>query len=90
MALSTNFYIELPYDEHWNVLYLRQVIQAEEMPPDEAGTVFLKVLAPGSFQSRYKTVDKSRFTVCSGPARELSFKSYVDLMNSLRPDFYLE
>lgn len=89
VSSTSKFFIEPPGDEYWNTGYGKGIIEAEEQPVNEWGSVSLKVLAPASFASKWPSVSKRFFIECSGPVRTFDYKGYVHFIHSIRPDFPL-
>jgi len=73
---NPKFYVERPEPKYWNTAHTKAVIEAQELPPDTNGNIFLKVLAPKDFQ--WKTVRKCIFMECLGPAQIFpDYNSYL-------------
>ncbi len=94
MSTPTSFYVQKPCDQYWSTGLRPCVIEAgpvdisesdltEWQKTDEFVEEHLKVIHPNNLGWKY--VDKTLWTECSGPSRELDFKQYVELYHSLKP-----
>lgn len=83
MIPLTKFYIGPPQDEYWNTGHPITIIEAQEV--ENIYFKELKVIAPSSFADSWPTVCKDFFMECSGPARELTYEEYVELIHKLIP-----
>lgn len=95
MSSVTNFYVQIPADEHWNTRMTSCVIEASPIDVSESGLdnrrkteryvrENLKVINPKDFN--WSFVKKCDWVECSGPVRKLDYREYVQLYHSLNPD----
>lgn len=81
VAGETSFYVCQPINIDWGTLWRNYcVIEAKRKGED-----YFEVVAPNAFVESWDIVKSEGFIECEGPARELSFCEYVELIMSLQP-----
>lgn len=81
---AAKFFVVLPENDLWETPCSKTVFKGK-LRKDKFGITTIQVIAPKSFAEKWPTVLDSIFIKCSGPARELTDREYVELIHQLRP-----